>query len=81
MSQGYWQILLIRGSCRAYRFELYFNLFLMCAWLCFYFLSLFTVLFVARAFSWSAIGIGFNGAETKGSLTSFSYFWTREIIE
>ena len=29
----------------------YFNLFLICAWLCFYFLSLFNVLFVARAFS------------------------------
>ena len=31
---------------------LYLNLFLMCAWLCFYFLSLFYVLFVARAFSY-----------------------------
>ena len=31
---------------------LYFNLFLMYAWLCFYFLSLFNVLFVARAFSY-----------------------------
>ena len=33
-------------------FELYLNLFLMCAWLCFYFLSPFYVLFVARAFSY-----------------------------
>ena len=31
---------------------IYFNLFLMCAWLCFYFLLLFNVLFVERAFSY-----------------------------
>ena len=31
---------------------IFFNLFLMCAWLCFYFLSLFDVLFAARAFSY-----------------------------
>ena len=30
-----------RIPCRVYPFELYFNSFLMCAWLCFYFLSLF----------------------------------------
>ena len=41
-----------RSPCRVYPFELYLNLFLMCAWLCFYFLSLFYVLFVARAFSY-----------------------------
>ena len=41
-----------RSPCRVYPFELYLNLFLMCAWLCFYFLSLFDVLFVARAFSY-----------------------------
>ena len=39
-------------SFELYPFELYLNLFLMCAWLCFYFLSLFYVLFVARAFSY-----------------------------
>ena len=41
-----------RSPCRVYMypFELYFNLFLMCVWLCFYFLSLFNVLFVGRAF-------------------------------
>ena len=33
--------------------KLYFNLFLMCVWLCFYFLSLFNVSFVAHAFSYS----------------------------
>ena len=37
---------------KLYPFELYLNLFLMCAWLCFYFLSLFYVLIVARAFSY-----------------------------
>ena len=31
---------------------IFLNLFLMCAWLCFYFLSLFDVLFAARAFSY-----------------------------
>ena len=41
-----------RSPCRVYPFELYLNLFLMCAWLCFYFLSLFYVLLVARAFSY-----------------------------
>ena len=41
-----------RSPCRAYPFEFYFNLFLMCAWLSFYFLSLFNVLFVAHAFSY-----------------------------
>ena len=41
-----------RSSCRVYPFELYLNLFLMCAWLCFYFLSLLNVLFVARVFSY-----------------------------
>ena len=35
-----------------HRSSYYFNLFLMCAWLCFYFLSLFNVLFVAHAFSY-----------------------------
>ena len=35
-----------RSPCRVYPFELYLNLFLMCAWLCFYFLSLFYVFFV-----------------------------------
>ena len=40
----------LMDPCRAHPFELYFNLFLMCAWLCFYFLSLFNVLFVARSF-------------------------------
>ena len=29
------------SPCRSYPFELYFNIFLMCAWLCFYFLLLF----------------------------------------
>ena len=33
-------------------YRLYLNLFLMCAWLCFYFLPLFDVLFVARVFSY-----------------------------
>ena len=41
-----------RSPCRAYPFKLYFYLFLMCTWLCFCFLSLFDVLFVARAFSY-----------------------------
>ena len=35
-----------------HRNSYYFNLFLMCAWLCFYFLSLFNVLFVAHSFSY-----------------------------
>ena len=39
-----------RSPRRVYPFELYLNLFLMCAWLCFYFLSLFYVIFVARVF-------------------------------
>ena len=41
-----------KNPCQAYPFELYFNLFLMCVWLCFCFLSLFNVLFFAHAFSY-----------------------------
>ena len=40
-----------RSPCRVYPFDLYLNLFL-CVRACFYFLSLFDVLFVARAFSY-----------------------------
>ena len=39
-----------RSPCRVYPFELYLNLFLMCAWLCFYFLSLFCVICCACVF-------------------------------
>ena len=69
-----------RTPCRAYPFELYFNLFLTCARLCFYFLLLFFMLFVARAFSYflfarAYIIVLYSDVGRKLSINGFKIFY------